>query len=104
MAHIAMRKYFMNPTQQIYEELCNGLVRVTNSNGGSGVFHYDGRWIEGEVRDANVNMLVWTGGPSMPEPFRYRWGLLPADPERPSGWPEVHERYLRAQGTQQLGM
>ena len=94
----AMRKYFMNATRQVFEEVGGGLVRVTAADGKSGLFHVDGRWIEGDVRDANVHMLTWTGGPRMDDPFRYRWGNLPADPERPSGWPEPQEKVLKAKG------
>lgn len=96
---MALRKYFMNLTKQIYEELGGGRVRVTNRDGKTGVFHYDGRWIEGDVREANVNMLIFTGGPNLPEAFDYRWTTLPSDPERESGWPEEQERYLKRRGT-----
>jgi hypothetical protein len=96
---MSLRKYFMNLSQQYYEEIDDGVVRVTSKDGKTGVFHYDGRWIEGDVRDANVHMLMYTGGPNLPATFNYRWGRLPADPQRASGWPEPHERYLKAKGT-----
>jgi hypothetical protein len=96
---MALRKYFMNLSQQLYEEIDDGVVRVTNRDGKTGLFHYDGRWIEGDVRDVNLHMLTYTGGPNIPAMFNYRWGRLPADLGRESGWPEPHERYLKAKGT-----
>ena len=93
-----LRKYFMNLTKQTFEELGGGLVRVTNRDGKSGVFHYDGRWVEGDIRDANVHMLMYTAGPNIPKAFDYRWTALPSAPERESGWPEEQERYLKSKG------
>jgi hypothetical protein len=88
----------MHLTQQIYEEIGDGLVRVTNRDGKSGVFDRNGRWIEGDVRDANTNMLVYTAGPDLPRDFVYRWLSVPADPHRASGWPEHLERSLISAG------
>jgi hypothetical protein len=58
-----MRRYVMHMTNQTFEELGEGLVRVTNPDRTAGVFTWQGRWIEGGVRDVNVNTLVYTGGP-----------------------------------------
>jgi hypothetical protein len=91
-----MRKYLMPLTQQVYEEIGEGRVRVTNRDGRTGIFTVQGRWVEGEVRDANVNMLLFTAGPNVRSDFRYRWTLLPADVHRESGWPEPQERQLVA--------
>jgi hypothetical protein len=96
---MALRKYFMNLTKQTYEELGDGLVQVTNRDGKTGVFHCDGRWVEGDVRDANINMLIYTSGPNIPAMFDYRWTTLPSDQNRASGWPEAHERCLKSKGT-----
>lgn len=93
-----MRRYVMHLTQQIYEEIGEGRVRVTNRDGKSGVFDLNGRWIEGDVHDANVNMLVYTAGPEMPAGFSYRWLAVPADTRRPSGWPAPLEERLVAAG------
>ncbi len=95
---MALRKYSMRVNGQTYEELGEGLVRVTDADGTAGVFRSDGRWVEGDLRQANIHMLVFTGGPMIPQAFNYRWPEVPADPTRPSGWPEVHEQYLKAIG------
>jgi len=93
-----MRKYFMNLSKQTFEELGDGLVRVTDRDGKTGTFHVDGRWVEGEIRDVNLNMLIFTGGPMLPKEFNIRWGMLPVDPKRASGWPEPQEKYLKEKG------
>lgn len=50
----------------IYTALDNGTVIVEN-NGVSGVFHYDGRWIEGDIKQADPHMALWLAGPQLPE-------------------------------------
>ena len=95
---MSLRKYFMRVNGQTYEELGAGLVRVTEASGTSGVFRVNGEWVEGDLRQANIHMLIYTGGPTIPEEFNYRWPEVPVDTVRPSGWPEVHERYLKAVG------
>jgi hypothetical protein len=94
----AMRKYVMHLTQQTYEEIGDGRVRVTTRSGKSGVFRWDGEWLEGDACDPNANMLVYTAGPDMPEGFGYRWTQVPVDTERLSGWPEHLERQLISAG------
>ena len=96
---MTLRKYYMHVTQQTFEEIGEGLVRVTNRDGKSGVFRWDGPWVEGDLRDVNTNMLVYTGGPDTLAAFKYRWVTVPADIERASGWPEEIERHLKASGT-----
>jgi hypothetical protein len=96
---MALRKFILHLTRQTYEELGDGLVRITNPDGKTGVFKYTGEWVEGDVRDASLNMLVYTGGPDCHPDFTFRWTMLPADTSRPSGWPEKYERHLKAVGT-----
>lgn len=48
----------------LYEEIGEGLVRVTRNNA-SGVFRCDGRWLEGDVTQADLHMLVWVGAPNI---------------------------------------
>jgi hypothetical protein len=93
-----MRRYFMHMTNQTFEEIGEGLVRVTNPDGKTGVFTWEGRWIEGDVRDVNVNMLIYTGGPDVERGFDFRWTRMPQALDRPSGWPEAQERRLKALG------
>jgi NAD(P)-dependent dehydrogenase (short-subunit alcohol dehydrogenase family) len=52
-------------TGAIYETLGDGLVRVSEENGRSGVFHPDGRWHAGELRSADPHFLGWVGGPAL---------------------------------------
>lgn len=95
---MTLRKYFMRVNGQTYEELGEGLVRVSDPDGRSGLFRSDGRWVEGDLRQANIHMLIYTGGPVIPQEFNYRWPEVPVDTARPSGWPEVHERHLKTIG------
>jgi hypothetical protein len=39
------------------------LVRVTAPDGRIGRFRRDGRWVDGEVREADPELCVWVGGP-----------------------------------------
>ena len=95
---MALRKFIMHKTLQTFEELGDGLVRVTNQDGKTGVFGWSGPWVEGELRQVNVNMLIYTGGPDVHPAFRFRWTKMPGDVERPSGWPEALERDLKKAG------
>lgn len=61
-----MRKKRHAMSGTIYEEVGDGLVQVLNRDGRFGVFHCDGRWVEGEVTQADLHMLVWVGGPNLP--------------------------------------
>ena len=64
---MSLRNYFMRVNGQTYEELGAGLVRVTEASGTSGVFRVNGEWVEGDLRQANIHMLIYTGGPTIPE-------------------------------------
>ncbi|MDB5159704.1 MAG: hypothetical protein JWR50_4411 [Mucilaginibacter sp.] len=88
------RKYYHVACKQTFEEIGDGLVRVTTADGREGIFKSTGQWVEGELTEANLHMLVWTGGPRLPQDFRYRWTEIPIDISRPSGWPEHLERAL----------
>ena len=95
---MASRRYFMHMTRQTFEELGDGLVRVTNADGRTGVFTWQGQWVEGDVRDVNTHMLIYTGGPDVEPGFEFRWTLLPQTVDRPSGWPAAQERPLKSKG------
>lgn len=43
----------------------DGLVEVEN-NGLKGVFTFDGRYREGELRQADPHLLLWIAGPQLP--------------------------------------
>ena len=96
---MTLRRYYMHVSHQTFEEIGDGLVRVTNRDGKTGVFKFTGEWVEGELHDASANMLMYTGGPDVHPAFSFRWTKLPTDPDRPSGWPEAQERILKASGT-----
>ena len=49
----------------IYTLRDDGLVEVEN-NGLKGVFQFDGRYREGELRQADPHMLLWIAGPQLP--------------------------------------
>jgi hypothetical protein len=43
-----------------YRSQEDGLVRV-EEDGRVGLFHPDGRWHSGELRDADLHLLLWVG-------------------------------------------
>ena len=52
-------------SRALYESQENGLVRVEGPDGRAGLFHQDGRWHSGELRDADPHLLGWVGGPQL---------------------------------------
>jgi NAD(P)-dependent dehydrogenase (short-subunit alcohol dehydrogenase family) len=57
-------------SRAVYESCDGGLVRVEAEDGRTGLFHPDGRWHSGELREADPHLLGWVGGPQL--------GALPA--------------------------
>ena len=53
-------------TGAVYSALGEGAVEV-DSNGLKGVFRYDGEHVSGELRFADPHMLLWLGGPQLPD-------------------------------------
>ncbi|MYF51516.1 MAG: hypothetical protein F4220_15410 [Gammaproteobacteria bacterium] len=53
-------------TGAVYCALGEGTVEV-DSNGLKGIFRYDGEHVSGELRFADPHMLLWLGGPQLPE-------------------------------------
>jgi hypothetical protein len=49
----------------------DGLVQVEN-NGLEGVFSFDGRYQEGELRQADPHLLLWIAGPQLPSEANVR--------------------------------
>ena len=49
-------------TRALYELDGDGAIRVT-LDGGSGRFTSEGRWISGELREADPQLCGWVGGP-----------------------------------------
>lgn len=95
---MTMRKYFMQLTNEMYEELGEGLVRVTDGDGKSGIFKWNGSWVEGNLRQANNHMLAFCGGPNIPKEFNFHWVRSPWSDNTESGWPEPYERHLKSWG------
>ncbi|HMP55134.1 MAG TPA: aromatic ring-hydroxylating dioxygenase subunit alpha [Novosphingobium sp.] len=62
----------------LYTELGDGLVRVEDkAKGKSGLFRYDGVWIEGDLTYADPHMLRHVGGPDLPPGRDIFWAFLP---------------------------
>lgn len=92
-----LRKWRYPFKKEFYEEVGDGTVKVTRDDGRSGIFTLDGRCISGDLTQANIGMLVWTGSPHLPEECDWCWKEVPIDTSRPSGWPEKLEKTLSYQ-------
>jgi NAD(P)-dependent dehydrogenase (short-subunit alcohol dehydrogenase family) len=55
-------------SRAVYESCEGGLVRVEAEDGRTGLFHPDGRWHSGELREADPHLLGWVGGPQLGAP------------------------------------
>lgn len=53
-------------TGALYRALGDGTVEV-DSNGMKGVFRHDGVHLSGALKIADPHMLLWLGGPQLPE-------------------------------------
>ena len=49
-----------------YRVCGDGMVEVDN-NGVKGIFRHDGRWLSGDLRQADPHMVLWLAGPQLPE-------------------------------------
>lgn len=52
-------------TRALYEQDGNGRVKVTTVDGEVGLFDADGVWIDGEVFDADPQLIGWIAGPKV---------------------------------------
>lgn len=50
----------------IYERIDEELVRVVDDAGNEGRFRSDGRWIDGEITQADPHLCLWVGGKQLP--------------------------------------
>ncbi len=65
-------------TGAVYEEIGDGVVRVDDpAKGMSGLFKWDGTWIEGSLTYADPHMLCAVGGPDLPPGKDIYWTMLP---------------------------
>jgi hypothetical protein len=53
-------------TGAIYETISEGVARVTTPDGRSGRFDDTGKWLEGELREADPLLCLWVAGRQLP--------------------------------------
>lgn len=79
----------------IYEEQGEGIVKVKNPNDGKeGYFRWDGNWLEGEITQADPHLLIYVGGPDLPQGKDIYWAMTP-----PVYDPATDEKTYNAGGT-----
>ena len=62
-------------TRALYELQSDGTVRVVDGDN-EGLFRRDGRWISGELREADPQLCVWISNqPPPPEELESAWAL-----------------------------
>ena len=62
----------------MYEEVGDGVVRVQKGDSDRyGLFTWQGKWIEGDIKQAGPNMLRYVGGPDLPQDREVLWLLAP---------------------------
>ena len=62
-----------------YEAVGDGVVRVTKDGSERyGLFTWQGKWIEGDIKQADTNMLRYVGGPDLPQDHDLFWNLAPS--------------------------
>lgn len=62
-------------TSATYVGVAGGLVEVRAKDGRTGRFRSDGRWVEGELREADPHLCGWIAGPRVEN---HRVGAPPA--------------------------
>ena len=66
-------------TGTIYEDLGDGKVKVQKSGSNAyGIFTWKGEWLEGEVTQADPQMLLYISGPDLPRDHEVMWMSAPA--------------------------
>lgn len=48
-----------------YERNDDGTIKVTATDGRVGVFQRNGKWVSGELREADAQVCGWVGGPRL---------------------------------------
>jgi phenylpropionate dioxygenase-like ring-hydroxylating dioxygenase large terminal subunit len=62
----------------LYQAIGDGLIRVEDKAKGKwGVFRWDGTWIEGDLTYADPHLLIYVGGPDLPEGRAIPYPLMP---------------------------
>ncbi|MBU6269570.1 MAG: Rieske 2Fe-2S domain-containing protein, partial [Sphingomonadales bacterium] len=63
----------------VYTAIGDGLIRVEDkAKGKSGLFRFDGTWIEGSLTHADLHLLGYVGGPDLPPGMDLPWVTMPA--------------------------
>ncbi|WP_197460218.1 aromatic ring-hydroxylating oxygenase subunit alpha [Sphingorhabdus sp. M41] len=66
----------------VYQEVEGGKVRVEDKQRNkSGLFEWDGTWIEGDLTQADIHFLRYIGGPTMRAEKDIFWSVMPPTPE-----------------------
>ena len=61
-------------TGTVYEHLGEGKVKVQKEGSNAyGIFTWQGEWLEGEVTQADPQMLLYIGGPDLPLDHEVLW-------------------------------
>lgn len=55
----------------VYTLLADGNVEVEN-NGAKGIFTSQGRYVSGEIRQADPHLILWMAGPQLPTEAQVR--------------------------------
>ena len=62
----------------LYTAIGDGLVRVEDkAKGKYGVFKWDGTWIDGDLTYADPHLLIFVGGPDLPESHDIPYPMMP---------------------------
>jgi len=65
-------------TGSLYTAIGDGLVKVEDkAKGKYGVFKWDGTWIEGDLTYADPHLLIFVGGPDLPESHDIPYPMMP---------------------------
>jgi phenylpropionate dioxygenase-like ring-hydroxylating dioxygenase large terminal subunit len=61
-----------------YQAVGDGKVRVTKPETGTyGLFTFEGKWLEGDITQADTNMLRFVGGPDISHDHDVFWAMAP---------------------------
>jgi hypothetical protein len=62
-----------------YDLTEDGAVRVVTRDGAEGFFDRHGRWLRGDVRQADPHLCLWIGGKELPNRFQQAADALKSD-------------------------
>lgn len=79
-----MRREYHPISGMLYEEVDGGRVRVSKGSK-FGLFEWTGRYLEGEITQADIHLLSFVGGPDVPPQFNFSHRELPEADSRKEG-------------------